>query len=43
MGFVNHHFFSQHDPHLSKLGGDPRFDALMERARAKQREIKAKA
>ena len=41
LGFLNHRFFSQHDPHLSKLGGDPRFEALMERAKEKQREIEA--
>ena len=43
MGFVNHRFFSEHDPFLAKLRGDPRFEALMDQARAKQREIEAEA
>jgi hypothetical protein len=37
MGFVNHRFFARHDPFLAALRGHPRFDALMERAREKQR------
>jgi TolB-like protein/Flp pilus assembly protein TadD len=41
MGFINHRFFAEHDPFLAKLRGDPRFEALMERAREKQREIEA--
>ena len=43
MGFINHRFFAEHDPFLAKLRGDPRFEALMERAREKQREIEAEA
>ena len=43
MGFINHRFFAEVDPFLAKLRGDPRFDELMERARAKQREIEAEA
>jgi TolB-like protein len=43
MGFINHRFFAEHDPFLARLRGDPRFAALMERARAKQREIEAEA
>ena len=41
LGFLNHRFFSEHDPHLSQLVGNPRFEALRERAREKQREIEA--
>jgi TolB-like protein len=37
LGFVNHHFFSTMDPFLAALRGDTRFEALMERAREKQR------
>jgi hypothetical protein len=37
LGFVNHHFFSTMDPFLALLRGNPRFEALMERAREKQR------
>ena len=37
LGFVNHHFFSTMDPFLAALRGNPRFEALMERAREKQR------
>jgi TolB-like protein len=37
LGFVNHVFFSTLDPFLARLRGDPRFKALMERAREKQR------
>ena len=39
MGFINHRFFSEVDPFLAKLRGDPRFEALMKRAREKQREV----
>jgi tetratricopeptide (TPR) repeat protein len=41
MGFVNHRLFAEFDPFLAALHGDPRFEALMERAREKQREVKA--
>ena len=41
MGIINHRFFSEIDPFLAKLRGDPRFEALMERARDKQRDIEA--
>ena len=41
MGIINHRFFAETDPFLAKLRGDPRFEALMERAREKQREIEA--
>jgi non-specific serine/threonine protein kinase len=37
LGFTNHHFFSAIDPFLATLRGDTRFEALMERAREKQR------
>ena len=43
MGFINHRFFAEVDPFLSKLRGEPRFESLMERARAKQSEIEAEA
>ena len=43
MGFIDHHFFAEVDPFLAKLRGDPGFEALMERAREKQREIEAEA
>jgi serine/threonine protein kinase/tetratricopeptide (TPR) repeat protein len=33
-GFSNYRFLGEHDPYVSRLRGDPRFDALMERARA---------
>ena len=39
MGFINHRFFAEHDPFLARLRGEPRFEALMERAGAKQRQI----
>jgi hypothetical protein len=39
MGFINHRFFSEVDPFLSRLHGNPRFEELMERAREKEREI----
>ena len=37
MGFINHRFFAEHDPFLATLRGDPRFEALMDKAREKQR------
>ena len=33
-GFWNHRFLGELDPHLAPLRGDPRFVALMEKARA---------
>lgn len=36
-GFTNHRFLSECDRFLAPLRGDPRFEALMERAREKQR------
>ena len=43
IGFINHRFFAEHVPFLATLRGDPCFEALMERARAKEREIEAEA
>jgi serine/threonine protein kinase len=37
LGFTNHHFFSAIDPFVANLRGDARFEALIERAREKQR------
>jgi len=37
MGLVNDRFFSEFDPFLVPLRGNPRFLTLMERAREKQR------
>lgn len=37
LGFVNHRFLSTIDPFLAALRGEPRFQALMERARERQR------
>jgi hypothetical protein len=31
-GFINYSFLSQHDKALMKLHGDPRFEALMQKA-----------
>jgi len=36
-GFTNYRFLSEYDRFLAPLRGDPRFEALMERAREKQR------
>jgi hypothetical protein len=36
-GFSNHRFLSEHSRFLAPLRGDPRFEALMERAREKER------
>jgi serine/threonine protein kinase len=37
LGFTNHRFWSEIDPFLAPLWSDPRFQALMDRARDKQR------
>ncbi len=42
LGFVNHAFFSTIDPFLPPLHGDPRFEALMARAREKQAQLEAR-
>ena len=36
-GFTNHRFMSAHNAMLAPLRGDPRFEALMDTARAKER------
>jgi hypothetical protein len=36
-GFSNHRFLSEHSRFLAPLRGDPRFEALLERAREKER------
>jgi serine/threonine protein kinase len=41
LGFTNHRFFSEHNPFLARLRGDPRFEALMEKARLKQQALLA--
>jgi TolB-like protein len=38
-GFTNYRFLSEHDRFLAPLRGDPRFEALVERARAKEVEF----
>ena len=39
LGFLNHRYLGEIDPFLVPLRGDPRFQALMERAREKQAEL----
>jgi tetratricopeptide (TPR) repeat protein len=41
MGFLNHEYLSQRDIFLAPLRGDPRFEALMDRAREKERAFDA--
>ena len=43
LGFCNHHFWSETDPALAPLRGDPRFIALMDRAREKERSFQGQA
>jgi len=38
-GFWNYRFLGEYDPYLSRLRGDPRFDALMEKARAEAERL----
>ena len=38
-GFWNHRFLGEHDPYVSQLRGDPRFDALLERAKAESERV----
>ena len=38
-GFSNHRFLAEHNRLLAPLRGDPRFEALMEKAREKEREF----
>ena len=37
MGFLNHEYLSKRDVFLAPLRGDPRFEALMDKAREKER------
>lgn len=38
-GFWNHRFLGEHDPLVSQLRGDPRFDQLMELAQAEAQRL----
>ncbi len=38
-GFWNYRFLGEHDPYVSQLRGDPRFDALMEQAEAEAKRM----
>jgi len=40
-GFTNHRFLSEHNRFLAPLRGDPRFEALMEKTREKERGFQA--
>jgi TolB-like protein len=40
-GFTNHRFMSAHNAMLAPLRGDPRFEALLDTARAKERAFEA--
>ncbi len=42
LGLINDRFFAEYDPFLAPLRGDRRFQALMERAREKQRSFVVK-
>jgi hypothetical protein len=38
-GFSNHRFWAEHNRFLAPLRGDPRFGALIDRAKEKQRDF----